>query len=413
MPARALAHSEDLTVDRPQPRAAPGGAADVHIPWLDGLRGLAALWVLLSHVQILVGLEAIPVLSWGGLAVDLFMLLSGFLMAHHYLQRAAFEPWQQPRTALYFWIRRFFRIAPLYYLLLIAALAMGPWLGEHRTAIANVWPWTATSPERYTDQSLDNVLMHVSFVFGAIPLYAFRTALPDWSIGLEMQFYLVFPGLMLLLAWLGPLRAGSLSILACMALRWLFPDLLHAFAMPSFLPLRLYVFFIGIWLAVGRQRQRLSMLLVVAVLVVGFEARHLQGESLARILLVIVMFYLLDESAELPLSRQLRSLFIRIRSALAHPVGRFLGDSSYAVYLLHLLVVLPIAGTLVRQPWYLEQAPWLRFGICVLAVAAVVYPLGWMLYNTVEKSGIAWGKRVIALLRQRPMTLGKPGTAGD
>jgi peptidoglycan/LPS O-acetylase OafA/YrhL len=406
MPAGALAHSEDLLAESVRPGTPPGRAAETHIAWLDGLRGFAALWVLLSHVQILVGLKPIPVLSWGGLAVDLFMLLSGFLMAHHYLQRAATEPWQQPSTALFFWVRRFFRIAPLYYLLLIAALALGPWLGEHRTSIANAWPWTATPLERYNDQSLDNLLMHLSFLFGSIPFYAFRTALPDWSIGLEMQFYLAFPLLMLLVAWLGPVRAGLLSILACMALRWLFPNLMHAFAMPSFLPLKLYVFFIGIWLAVGRQRNTLPTLLLVALLVAGFEARHLQGESIGRIIIVIVMFYLLDESTSLPMSQLLRTFFIRLRTALARPAGRFLGETSYAVYLLHLLVVLPVAGTLVLQPWYVEESPWVRFGICVLAVAAVVYPIAWLLYRTVEISGIRLGKRVIAALRQRPVTLG-------
>jgi len=53
-----------------------------HIGVLDGLRGFAAFWVLLSHVSILAGMPAVPVLSWGGSAVDLFMMISGFLMTH-------------------------------------------------------------------------------------------------------------------------------------------------------------------------------------------------------------------------------------------------------------------------------------------------------------------------------------------
>src|SRR3569832_20408 len=110
-----------------------------HLPWLDGLRGFAALWVLASHVQILSGMHAVPVLSWGGLAVDLFMLLSGFLMAHHYVLRREREPWEDRSTFLIFWLRRFFRIAPLYYVLLVIALGLGPWLGEAREMIAQVW----------------------------------------------------------------------------------------------------------------------------------------------------------------------------------------------------------------------------------------------------------------------------------
>ena len=93
-----------------------------NLPWLDGLRGLASIWVLLSHIQILTGLRDIPLLSWGELAVDLFMLLSGFLMAHNYIARKQSEPWESSRTIGQFWVRRFFRIAPLYYVVLVLSL---------------------------------------------------------------------------------------------------------------------------------------------------------------------------------------------------------------------------------------------------------------------------------------------------
>lgn len=396
-----LSHSKHL--GNPPP---PRGAVSAHIDWLDGLRGFAALWVLLSHVQILVGMQPIPVLSWGGLAVDLFMMLSGFLMAHHYLQRAEVEPWQHPNTALVFWVRRFFRIAPLYYLLLLTVLIIGPWLGEYRTSIAAVWPWTATPLERYTDQSLDNALMHVSFLFGATPFYAFRTALPDWSIGLEMQFYLMFPLLMLMIAWIGPIRAGLGAIFACLAVQWFFPGFSHAFQMPSFLPLKLYVFFIGIWLALGRHHGTMRAMLLVALLVAGFWARRFQGESIARVFMVIMMFYLMDGSASLPLSGVLSRYLERLRSALARPSGKFLGETSYAVYLLHLAVVLPVAGTLAQQAWYVRESPWIRFTVCALITFTIVYPISWQLYSTVERRGIQWGKRAVARMRRRVPAVG-------
>ena len=129
---------------------------DSHVPWLDGLRGIAAFWVVVSHVQILTGLRYVAVLSWGDLAVDLFMILSGFLMANHYIQRRATEPWDQTRTAVRFWVRRFFRIAPLYYALLATAMLLGPTLGEYRTAISDVWTQAATPLDRYNNQTLAN-----------------------------------------------------------------------------------------------------------------------------------------------------------------------------------------------------------------------------------------------------------------
>src|SRR6516225_9730682 len=111
----------------------PSSAA-ARVECLDGLRGIAALWVLLGHCAILTGLS-LPVIGKPDLGVDLFMMLSGFLMVFHYQLRAEAEPWSKPGTWLKFWARRFFRIAPLYYVMLAMALAAGPALLVWRTAI--------------------------------------------------------------------------------------------------------------------------------------------------------------------------------------------------------------------------------------------------------------------------------------
>jgi peptidoglycan/LPS O-acetylase OafA/YrhL len=258
-----------------------------HLPWLDGLRGLAALWVLISHVRILSGMKYVPVLSWGGLAVDLFMILSGFLMAHHYIQRRKAEPWEQSRTVFVFWTRRFFRIAPLYYVLLILSLLLGPMLGEYRAAIAAVWPDTATPASRYLDHGMVNVISHLSFAFGFLPDFAFRTPLPDWSIGLEMQFYLVFPAIMLAIARIGPVKTTLLFIAACIALKVLFPAFFHQFEMPSFLPMKLSVFFGGIWIALARAHtsMRPGLFIAVALAIVWVTIERSPG-AVAQVFLI-------------------------------------------------------------------------------------------------------------------------------
>ncbi|HAT30970.1 MAG TPA: acyltransferase, partial [Janthinobacterium sp.] len=173
------------------------------------------------------------------MAVDLFMLLSGFLMTHHYLLRREREPWESAPTWHIFWVRRFFRIAPLYYALLVVALLAGPYLGQMRHEIAVVWPNTATSASRYYDASLGNILAHISFVFGAVPKYSFETPLPDWSIGLEMQFYLAFPFMMWGIARFGAFKTGAALILLCLFSVKVFRDFFHLFEMPSFLPMKL------------------------------------------------------------------------------------------------------------------------------------------------------------------------------
>ncbi|HEX4985715.1 MAG TPA: acyltransferase [Burkholderiales bacterium] len=392
-------------MDRQQQRQAPPAAHDAvagHIDWLDGLRGIAALWVFLSHAQILSGAPYVPVLSWGGLAVDLFMVLSGFLMMHHYLLRRAREPWGHPSTWGTFWIRRFFRIAPLYYLLLVVALAAGPWIGAHRDAIAAAWPSTATSALRYTDQSTTNVLLHASFAFGLLPQYSFRSPLPDWSIGLEMQFYAVFPFLALLFDRLGALRTGLLLMAACLALKLLFRDFFLAFEMPSLLAMKLYVFVIGMWIALGREagpRGRLAGALVLSLLACATVfARDRSAESAGRIVLVLLLFYVMD-GGSLPATAALRRSATAVRSALSVRLCRLAGDTSYGLYLVHLLVLIPLAGWLAAHGAYVQLPAAARFVLCAVPAGAAAYAIAWLLYRSVETGGIRAGKRLLGALR--------------
>jgi len=77
---------------------------------LDGLRGIAALWVLIGHAMLLTGWH-LPLIGDPDLGVDLFIMLSGFLMVFHYQLRQEKEPWSEISTWSNFWTRRFFRIS--------------------------------------------------------------------------------------------------------------------------------------------------------------------------------------------------------------------------------------------------------------------------------------------------------------
>lgn len=334
------------------------------------------------------------------------MILSGFLMAHNYRLRRESEPWARPSTWGVFWVRRWFRIAPLYYLLLVVALSVGPWIAPHRQAIADLWPRTATPPHRYTDHSLANLLAHASFVFGVLPDYAFRTPLPDWSIGLEMQFYLAFPLVMLLLES-RPLRLGLGITLLCFWLGVHYADFFRAFEMPSFLPMKLSVFLIGIWAALSRGLRspggmRLPLGASLFVCAVAITREH-AGDSAGRFVLVLAFFYLVDDGT-LPMFADGRSFLAGARRWLAAPLSRFAGETSYALYLVHLLVLIPFAGFLARQPSYLGLPQLGRFLLCAVAAGLASYSAAWLLFLTIEKSGINAGKRLLEWSRDKQRT---------
>ena len=88
---------------------------------LDGVRGLMAFCVLFNHLELICIGRQIHGSGLGARAVDVFMFLSGFLMAYHWhIREKKFNGFRNQSKDFY--IRRFFRIAPLYYLLLTIAL---------------------------------------------------------------------------------------------------------------------------------------------------------------------------------------------------------------------------------------------------------------------------------------------------
>src|SRR3546814_5340753 len=101
-------------------------------------------------------------------------------------RRAGREDWTAPGTWAAFWTRRFFRLAPLFYVTLAAALIAGPAIYADRVAIDSVLGQSLQPPERYLDGSFINIALHLSFLFGLLPDYAFLTPLPDLSLGLVL-----------------------------------------------------------------------------------------------------------------------------------------------------------------------------------------------------------------------------------
>lgn len=319
-------------------------------PELEGLRGLASLWVLLGHICLLVQCR-IPLLYDPGMGVDLFILLSGYLMAKNYQERREKEPWNSPDTFRKFWLRRFFRIAPLYYLLLVVALIFGSWFGEMRDIIASAWPTTATTSSRYADHSAMNIFSHLTFIFGLLPAWSFRTVLPDWSIGLEMQFYLLFPFIMLLVMRYGFTVSATLLMVVCLAARWLFPAYFNAFPMPSMILIKLPLFIAGMLISHAVMQRNLrycALALLAPVIAWQMHIAETHLRLVAECVMITGMTLLLWQSDK---ENHLHCITAAPRKLLTCRFSLFLGDISYSVYLLHLMIVLPtigLAGSLHR-----------------------------------------------------------------
>jgi peptidoglycan/LPS O-acetylase OafA/YrhL len=150
-----------------------------HLAYIDSLRGIAFLLVLCTHAAGCVGAFAGDwVFASGVFGVELFFLASAITLCYSSSKRSGHDryPW------LAFALRRFFRIAPLFWL-------------------AMIFYWTVphTWPEFMHQTGPDSPIRPFHFFLTATFLHGWR---PDtlnsivpggWSIAVEMTFYLIFP----------------------------------------------------------------------------------------------------------------------------------------------------------------------------------------------------------------------------
>lgn len=361
---------------------------------LEGLRGLASLWVVLGHICILVDFH-FPILSDPSMGVDLFILLSGYLMAKNYMEREDVEPWTASSTFKKFWLRRFFRIAPLYYVLLILAICLGSYFGEARDVIANYYPATQTNTSRYSDGSFLNIFTHITFLFGFLPYYSFNTVLPDWSIGLEMQFYILFPFIMLGVMKFGFSRTCIAVIIMCVIARILAPNYFLSFPMPSMILIKLNIFVAGMFIAAGVRNKSVFYIMLALLVTLASLYQH-RSMSITRyaaqIGMILMMATILWSHAE----HSITNKFLRFpRWILTNKFSVFLGDVSYSVYLLHLLIVLPVIALLLINTKFMEHISIFRFCIATIIIIPPTYMIGYLLYNIIERPGIQFGKSLV------------------
>jgi peptidoglycan/LPS O-acetylase OafA/YrhL len=363
-----------------------------HIACLDGVRGLLAIWVFWGHICLAVGAK-IPILSTPPLAVDLFMLLSGFLMAYHWEIKKS-EQVDIKRKVLKFWIRRFFRIAPLYYCLLILSFWFTPHYLEITRNLNTAFPppWASNliqykSPTDYT-MSLLNVLSHISFAFGFIPQFVSNNALPDWSLSLEMQFYLFFPFLMY---FMRPSRMlfyvlGAVGISLVMPKifgLYMASGLLGNFPQPSFILFKIHVFASGMTLGcLASRHKNIGESSVVYWLAFFFPLLFLSKSVLLFSVLIAALICLHSQPVQL------------LNNLLSNKVFKFMGDISYSVYLIHVTPLYLLLDRFLHWRYFVESGSSVRFIITVFATTPIVFTAACGLHKFIEIPGIEIGKRL-------------------
>ncbi len=356
------------------------------LPALTGLRAIAALWVLVLHFG-----EAVSatwprpirsVLSSGFIGVDLFFVLSGFILAWNYLGPGGTLTVSRPE----FWRARAARILPVYYVSLAVSLPLFLLMQFHDgmtpSAIRSAIVTAATS---------------LTLTQSWVSPFSYLWNNPGWSLSVEVFFYLSFPCVAVWIArWpLGKLvrwTAGLYVVTIAAAYlfvalhshppTWKWEPVIDYCIWISWLgcnPLvHAHEFLIGIatciWLRAeqsGRRPEwmRGSTAVGIAMLALGGLAAFRGPIPFMPALVGIhsPLFALLIYG----LAKQ-QGILARV---LSTPAFVFLGEISYSLYLTHLTVWMNMDG-FNREHAFLRQGSMLNFLLCLalaLGLAAVLY----------------------------------------
>lgn len=327
------------------------GSEQNYFPMIDVLRGFAAVSVIVLHTIHHANWTSFPnqgPLYWfrqGGFGVDLFFVISGFVILHSAL---ALREKQGPAFVWDFSIRRLARIVPLFYLTVLVSL-----LTINRDLLGlTVWP--------------EHLLAHLTFIHTFDPNWFSSINGPNWSVGIEMHFYvlaaLIAPAL-LLSRW----RWAILVFGTLVALAWryfAFVDLSAQGAADYFifvrsvqLPGRLDEFAIGASLALfvrtplfARLRaSKISALVAGALSLIGlyyfFQWGWDTGDKAVNFAISSTLVSIAFAGSVLSAALVTSPTAIRLSTPL-----RYLGTISYGLYLWHLIVLLSVKD-LELPPW--------------------------------------------------------------
>ena len=287
-----------------------------YIPELQGLRGIAVLAVVVYHCQPrLIHTWIYSASLWGWAGVNLFFVLSGFLITSILLESREKEKYFRN-----FYGRRVLRIWPVYALVLIVVYLEAPWfIGPPVLAAIRTAPWLA----------------YIFFLQNLFHITLPPALGPTWSLAIEEQYYFVWAPLVRVFA-----RPWMLASALCAALiasplirhthpHWLTPThtLIHldGIAIGSLIALGLHT------LAIGR---RTWLILGLIALPLGFWAAATIAGGTA----------FLDSALALGFAGALLACIAStgartpLHAALSRGPLAFYGRISYGLYMIHIAV---------------------------------------------------------------------------
>lgn len=354
-----------------------------HYGRLDALRGVAILSVIVFHAFIIRPFQGpwwMRFVGQGAQGVGLFYIVSALTLALSWQHRQTVD--QFPSQA--FWVRRFFRIAPVFYLMLLvsALFTTGNPTVVPASMKEHIFTWA-------------NFLTHVTFTFGWLPWFQNSWIGVEWSIGVEMTFYAIFPWLIRHLyprlrtwQWLAIGAGSALAwpwILRHLWFAW--PSWANSFLLWTF-PVQLIWFGAGfaiVSLPLRPEKKHWALLWLLWAVWLGWHPWMPHAANLLWVLPNFLLVWLTWHDHP--------GMRILTHSRLL----QWIGTRSYSLYLIHWFVLSKVSNFPWANP-HTTRAFWLRLGVAF----PISIALADLSYRFVEKPGIHAGKLLITHWRLGP-----------
>jgi peptidoglycan/LPS O-acetylase OafA/YrhL len=346
------------------------------IEGLDVLRGFTALYVMVFHINefgciyIYEGIFK-SIISYGYIGVPIFFIISGFSLSYATAKSSFFS-----EKGIYsFYIKRFFRILPLFYLALIIHLLLN-------TLLLNK-PF-----------NLSETLLTCSFLFPFFNGHQESLVLAGWSLGVEMIFYIFFPFFLILKN-----NKYALYLLTIVS-SYIFLhfsthnngtiEKTHYFSFGY----NLIFFTLGIlyYFLIFDKKIKLTKWLSLFVFILGV---FILLFGIIKINSIHFKYFELSGVALLTLG----SIFMDFKFFI-NPITKLMGNLSYSIYLLHPIIIIIFLKT--KMNIYISTFfPNFGFLIYMLAIAFTVVLLSALTYYFFEKYFINRGKKIVASLNSK------------
>lgn len=350
------------------------------LDFIDSLRGIAVLLVITVHVsQHVNGLPIIfeKLLSQGSRGVILFYIASAFTLFLSLSKR-------NKEGISNYYTRRLFRIAPLYFVSILAYLlinGLGPryWLGDAESV------------------SSANIISHFLFINGFNPYWINSILGVEWSIAVEMLFYLIVPFLFIKIR---NFRQAMMFLFFASLINFFFKFIFSKINpindntlwnnyLNLWFPEQLPVFALGfILFFLWNDKRNLNIhtgkeLIILITLLIVCSVLSILNHSITFLFGVFFLAFSYYLSSFKP------KLFV-------NKIFVFFGKISYSIYLTHFLIIQLVHKFLVGH----ISNPLVQLGVTLLLSLLFIVAISIMTYRYIELPGIYLGKALISKFKK-------------